>query len=165
MESSLLGVMYRPEKYTNLILSSALKKTKVTHYAIFIYLPCFTLFCIDVIAHVLTTIFFIQLIYTEKVFEKTAPYAISVLDGFNVCIFAYGQTGTGKTFTMEGIEGARGVNYRILEELFQIIKEREGTFQYEITVSVLEVYNEQIHDLLLTGSQPGATTKRYNSTH
>ncbi|ONM32817.1 Di-glucose binding protein with Kinesin motor domain [Zea mays] len=96
----------------------------------------------------------------EKVFEKTAPYAISVLDGFNVCIFAYGQTGTGKTFTMEGIEGARGVNYRILEELFQIIKEREGTFQYEITVSVLEVYNEQIHDLLLTGSQPGATTKR-----
>jgi kinesin family member C2/C3 len=88
-----------------------------------------------------------------------------VLDGFNVCIFAYGQTGTGKTFTMEGIEGARGVNYRILEELFQIIKEREGTFQYEITVSVLEVYNEQIHDLLLTGSQPGATTKRYNSTH
>ncbi|KAG0521771.1 hypothetical protein BDA96_08G190100 [Sorghum bicolor] len=96
----------------------------------------------------------------EKVFEKTAPYAISVLDGFNVCIFAYGQTGTGKTFTMEGIEGARGVNYRTLEELFRIIKEREGTFQYEITVSVLEVYNEQIHDLLLTGSQPGATTKR-----
>ncbi|CAD6269327.1 unnamed protein product [Miscanthus lutarioriparius] len=96
----------------------------------------------------------------EKVFQKTAPYAISVLDGFNVCIFAYGQTGTGKTFTMEGIDGARGVNYRTLEELFRIINEREGTFQYEITVSVLEVYNEQIHDLLLTGSQPGATTKR-----
>ncbi|RLM97678.1 kinesin-like protein KIFC3 isoform X1 [Panicum miliaceum] len=96
----------------------------------------------------------------EKVFEKTAPLATSVLDGFNVCIFAYGQTGTGKTFTMEGIEGARGVNYRTLEELFRIIKEREGIFLYEITVSVLEVYNEQIHDLLLTGSQPGATTKR-----
>ncbi|CAN6348520.1 unnamed protein product [Urochloa humidicola] len=96
----------------------------------------------------------------EKVFEKTAPFATSVLDGFNVCIFAYGQTGTGKTFTMEGIEGARGVNYRTLEELFRIIKEREGLFKYEVTVSVLEVYNEQIHDLLLTGSQPGATTKR-----
>ncbi|XP_062202871.1 kinesin-like protein KIN-14R [Phragmites australis] len=96
----------------------------------------------------------------EKVFEKTAPFATSVLDGFNVCIFAYGQTGTGKTFTMEGVEGARGVNYRTLEELFRIIKEREGLFQYEITVSVLEVYNEQIHDLLLTGSQPGTTAKR-----
>ncbi|GJM95135.1 hypothetical protein PR202_ga11840 [Eleusine coracana subsp. coracana] len=96
----------------------------------------------------------------EKVFERTAPFATSVLDGFNVCIFAYGQTGTGKTYTMEGIEGARGVNYRTLEELFRVIKEREGIFQYDITVSVLEVYNEQIHDLLLVGSQPGATTKR-----
>jgi kinesin family protein C2/C3 len=100
---------------------------------------------------------------TEKVFEKTVPFATSVLDGYNVCIFAYGQTGTGKTFTMEGIEDARGVNYRTLEELFRITKERQGLFQYEITVSVLEVYNEQIHDLLLTGTQPGATAKRYVS--
>ncbi|KAM3271694.1 hypothetical protein ACQJBY_042102 [Aegilops geniculata] len=96
----------------------------------------------------------------EKVFEKTAPFATSVLDGFNVCIFAYGQTGTGKTFTMEGTEGARGVNYRILDELFRVVKDRHDLFQYEITVSALEVYNEQIHDLLLTGSQPGTTTKR-----
>ena len=94
------------------------------------------------------------------VFEKTAPFATSVLDGFNVSIFAYGQTGTGKTFTMEGIEGTRGVNYRILEELFRIIKEREGMFSYEVIASALEAYNEQIHDLLLAGSQPGATTKR-----
>uniref|UniRef100_A0ACD5ZXW5 Uncharacterized protein n=1 Tax=Avena sativa TaxID=4498 RepID=A0ACD5ZXW5_AVESA len=96
----------------------------------------------------------------EKVFGKTAPFATSVLDGYNVCIFAYGQTGTGKTFTMEGTEGARGVNYRILEELFGVIKDRHDLFQYEITVSALEVYNEQIHDLLLPGSQPSATTKR-----
>ncbi|KAM0880082.1 hypothetical protein ACQ4PT_033826 [Festuca glaucescens] len=96
----------------------------------------------------------------EKVFEKTAPFATSVLDGYNVCIFAYGQTGTGKTFTMEGTDGARGVNYRILEELFRVIKDRHDLFQYEITVSALEVYNEQIRDLLLTGSQPGAATKR-----
>uniref|UniRef100_A0ACD5XGG2 Uncharacterized protein n=1 Tax=Avena sativa TaxID=4498 RepID=A0ACD5XGG2_AVESA len=96
----------------------------------------------------------------EKVFGKTAPFATSVLDGYNVCIFAYGQTGTGKTFTMEGTEGARGVNYRILEELFRVIKDRHDLFKYEITVSALEVYNEQIHDLLLTGSQPSATTKR-----
>lgn len=96
----------------------------------------------------------------ENVFEKTAPFATSVLDGYNVCIFAYGQTGTGKTFTMEGTDGARGVNYKTLEELFRIIKERQSLFRYKITVSVLEVYNEQIHDLLLTRSQPVATTKR-----
>ncbi|XAR56356.1 Minus-end-directed kinesin ATPase [Bertholletia excelsa] len=94
------------------------------------------------------------------VFEDTAPFAASVLDGYNVCIFAYGQTGTGKTFTMEGTDEARGVNYRTLEELFRIIKERQGLFQYEVSVSVLEVYNEQIRDLLGSGTQPGVTAKR-----
>lgn len=75
---------------------------------------------------------------------------ISVLDGYNVCIFAYGQTGTGKTFTMEGTEQNRGVNYRTLEQLFKTAKERSETFTHDISVSVLEVYNEQIRDLLAT---------------
>ncbi|CAN1335590.1 Kinesin-like protein KIN-14Q [Linum perenne] len=87
------------------------------------------------------------------VFEDTAAFATSVLDGYNVCIFAYGQTGTGKTFTMEGTKEARGVNYRTLDELFRIINEREKHFKYEVTVSVLEVYNEQIRDLLVPSSQ------------
>ncbi|XP_021886817.1 kinesin-like protein KIN-14Q isoform X2 [Carica papaya] len=94
------------------------------------------------------------------IFEDTAPFATSVLDGYNVCIFAYGQTGTGKTFTMEGTEEARGVNYRTLDELFYIIKEREKQHRYNISVSVLEVYNEQIRDLLVPGSQSGAAAKR-----
>eukprot|EP00257_Ricinus_communis_P023196 XP_015583116.1 kinesin-like protein KIN-14Q isoform X1 [Ricinus communis] len=94
------------------------------------------------------------------VFGDTAPFATSVLDGYNVCIFAYGQTGTGKTFTMEGSEEARGVNFRTLEEIFRIIKERYKLFRYDIFVSVLEVYNEQIRDLLGSGSQPGVATKR-----
>ncbi|KAD7478521.1 hypothetical protein E3N88_01657 [Mikania micrantha] len=86
------------------------------------------------------------------VFSQASPLVTSVLDGYNVCIFAYGQTGTGKTFTMEGIEGNRGVNYRTLEELFKITKERNDTFTYDISVSVLEVYNEQIRDLLTSSS-------------
>ncbi|KAL3508907.1 hypothetical protein ACH5RR_028308 [Cinchona calisaya] len=90
------------------------------------------------------------------VFEDTAPFATSVLDGYNVCVFAYGQTGTGKTFTMEGTEEARGVNYRTLEALFRIIEERKSTFRYEISVSVLEVYNEQIRDLLVCYSVLGS---------
>ncbi|XP_020540493.1 kinesin-like protein KIN-14Q isoform X2 [Jatropha curcas] len=94
------------------------------------------------------------------VFEDTAPFATSVLDGYNVCIFAYGQTGTGKTFTMEGTDEARGVNFRILEEIFRIIKDRHELFRYDVSVSVLEVYNEQIRDLLGSGSQPGVAAKR-----
>ncbi|KAI8540896.1 hypothetical protein RHMOL_Rhmol08G0021000 [Rhododendron molle] len=101
-------------------------------------------------------------VYTPKddqvdVFADASPMVISVLDGYNVCIFAYGQTGTGKTFTMEGIEQNRGVNYRTLEELFRVSKERSETFSYDISVSVLEVYNEQIRDLL--GASP--TSKKF----
>ncbi|KAJ6332750.1 hypothetical protein OIU77_008744 [Salix suchowensis] len=94
------------------------------------------------------------------VFEDTASFASSVLDGYNVCIFAYGQTGTGKTFTMEGTEEDRGVNFRTLEQLFRMIKEREKLFRYDVSVSVLEVYNEQIQDLLVSDSQPGVAAKR-----
>ncbi|CAH2066893.1 unnamed protein product [Thlaspi arvense] len=95
------------------------------------------------------------------VFEDTAPFATSVIDGYNVCIFAYGQTGTGKTFTMEGTPEDRGVNYRTLKNLFEIIKERENRYSYEISVSVLEVYNEQIRDLLVPASQSASALKRF----
>lgn len=87
---------------------------------------------------------------TVDVFADASPMIISVLDGYNVCILAYGQTGTGKTFTMEGSDTNRGVNYRTLEQLFKIADERKETFIYNISVSVLEVYNEQIRDLLAT---------------
>ncbi|KAJ0079241.1 hypothetical protein Patl1_22637 [Pistacia atlantica] len=88
----------------------------------------------------------------EAVFAQTKPIVTSVLDGYNVCIFAYGQTGTGKTFTMEGTPENRGVNYRTLEELFHISKDRTGVMRYELFVSMLEVYNEKIRDLLVENS-------------
>ncbi|KAJ8424329.1 hypothetical protein Cgig2_003524 [Carnegiea gigantea] len=69
-------------------------------------------------------------------------------------------TGTGKTYTMEGTDDARGVNYRTLDQIFHIINERKKLFKYEICVSVLEVYNEQIRDLLASGAQHGAASRR-----
>ncbi|KAJ9560585.1 hypothetical protein OSB04_005745 [Centaurea solstitialis] len=89
-------------------------------------------------------------IYTPNDGQDASPMVISVLDGYNVCIFAYGQTGTGKTFTMEGTETNRGVNYRTLEALFDTVEKRKDTFSFNISLSVLEVYNEQIRDLLAT---------------
>ncbi|XP_054802799.1 kinesin-like protein KIN-14S isoform X2 [Prosopis cineraria] len=88
----------------------------------------------------------------EAVFAHTKPIVTSVLDGFNVCIFAYGQTGTGKTFTMEGTPEHRGVNYRTLDDLFRISEERRSIMKYELVVSMLEVYNEKIRDLLAENS-------------
>lgn len=62
---------------------------------------------------------------------------------------------------MEGTEEARGVNFRTLEELFRIMKERQNQHRYSVSVSVLEVYNEQIRDLLASGTHQGVVTKRY----
>ncbi|CAA2986352.1 kinesin KIN-14S [Olea europaea subsp. europaea] len=93
----------------------------------------------------------------EAVFVQTMPIVTSVLDGYNVCILAYGQTGTGKTYTMEGTPENRGVNYRTLEELFRASNERRSIMTFEISVSMLEVYNEKIKDLLVENSnQPAA---------
>ncbi|KAJ6397536.1 hypothetical protein OIU77_018531 [Salix suchowensis] len=88
----------------------------------------------------------------EAVFAQTKPIVASVLDGYNACIFAYGQTGTGKTFTMEGSPENRGVNYRTLDELFRLSQERSGIMRYGLFVSMMEVYNEKIRDLLIESS-------------
>jgi len=53
---------------------------------------------------------------------------------------------------MEGTPENRGVNYRTLEELFRIADQRSRTMRYELFVSMLEVYNERIRDLLIENS-------------
>eukprot|EP00877_Chromochloris_zofingiensis_P015256 jgi/Chrzof1/9985/Cz04g23010.t1 len=84
----------------------------------------------------------------EQVFEEVSALVSSVLDGYNVCIMAYGQTGSGKTFTMEGPSHDPGVNTRALRELFRGAAERQAQVAYSFAASVLEIYNEQIFDLL-----------------
>ncbi|RYG63317.1 hypothetical protein EON64_16160, partial [archaeon] len=85
-----------------------------------------------------------------EVFSPLGPLIVSVLDGFNVCIFAYGQTGSGKTFTMEGCDGPgnEGVAPRAIRELFRQMQEREVDWTYTLTMSMLEIYNETVRDLL-----------------
>ncbi|CAN1300785.1 Kinesin-like protein KIN-14J [Linum perenne] len=87
-----------------------------------------------------------------EVFMDTRPLIRTVLDGFNVCIFAYGQTGSGKTYTMSGpsisSKEGWGVNYRALHDLFQIAQSRKGSMTYDIGVQMVEIYNEQVRDLL-----------------
>ncbi|CAH1774176.1 unnamed protein product [Owenia fusiformis] len=100
-----------------------------------------------------TQTFEVDSLFTEKstqvqVFNEVQPLVVSCLDGYNVCIFAYGQTGSGKTYTMEGVYGDAGINQRALTELFTIIEERGVEWQYTISVSVMEIYNEMLRDLL-----------------
>ncbi|XP_075507243.1 kinesin-like protein KIN-14I [Primulina tabacum] len=88
----------------------------------------------------------------EQVFSDTQQLIRSVLDGYNVCIFAYGQTGSGKTYTMSGpkdlTEHDQGVNYRALNDLFLLAEQRKDTFCYNVSVQMIEIYNEQVRDLL-----------------
>ncbi|KAK2989197.1 hypothetical protein RJ640_007098 [Escallonia rubra] len=96
----------------------------------------------------------------EEVFKDTQPLIRSVMDGYNVCIFAYGQTGSGKTHTMSGpSSGATkelGINYLALNDLFQLSNRREDLIKYEMHVQMVEIYNEQVRDLL---AEDTSTTK------
>ncbi|KAJ0100452.1 hypothetical protein Patl1_20469 [Pistacia atlantica] len=96
----------------------------------------------------------------DEVFKDTQPLIRSVMDGYNVCIFAYGQTGSGKTHTMSGPLGGStkemGINYLALNDLFQISNERKNVINYDIRVQMVEIYNEQVRDLLVEDS---STTK------
>ena len=60
---------------------------------------------------------------------------------------AYSET-AGKTFTMEGNQQNPGVNYRALDELFNIVDERSLAWTYELKMGMLEIYNEEVRDLL-----------------
>eukprot|EP00056_Hartaetosiga_gracilis_P005796 m.89061 g.89061 ORF g.89061 m.89061 type:complete len:952 (+) comp12283_c0_seq1:93-2948(+) len=83
----------------------------------------------------------------EQVFTDTKPLILSCVDGYNVCIMAYGQTGSGKTFTMMGPPSNPGVNRRAIRELLALCDSKEEV-DYTISVSLLEVYNEKVYDLL-----------------
>ncbi|XP_041804915.1 kinesin-like protein KIFC3 isoform X3 [Chelmon rostratus] len=84
----------------------------------------------------------------EEVFQEVQSLITSCIDGFNVCIFAYGQTGSGKTYTMEGVVDDPGINQRALRLLFSEVMEKAPDWDYKITVSMVEIYNETLRNLL-----------------
>lgn len=110
-----------------------------------------------------------------SVFQDVEPLALSVVDGFNACIFAYGQTGSGKTYTMEGVESNNeyGISYRTIQKIFHLLTLRqqqqraaemfvgdsqddpaqEVSFNFVMEIGMLEIYNDEVFDLLAsTGS-------------
>ncbi|XP_023268153.1 kinesin-like protein KIFC3 isoform X3 [Seriola lalandi dorsalis] len=84
----------------------------------------------------------------EDVFQEVQSLVTSCIDGFNVCIFAYGQTGSGKTYTMEGVVNDPGINQRALRLLFSEVTDKAPDWDYKITVSMVEIYNETLRNLL-----------------
>lgn len=82
-----------------------------------------------------------------------------VLGGYNATIFAYGVTGAGKTHTMIGYEDEPGLMYYTINDMFEGIRgqmspRRNSQKNIQIEVSFLEIYNEQIRDLIVPQGQP-----------
>ncbi|XP_071654575.1 kinesin-like protein KIF17 isoform X2 [Patagioenas fasciata] len=94
---------------------------------------------------------------TEQIYNDIAyPLVEGVTEGYNGTIFAYGQTGSGKSFTMQGITdpcAQRGIIPRAFEHIFESVQCAENA-KFLLRASYLEIYNEDIRDLL------GADTKQ-----
>lgn len=88
----------------------------------------------------------------KEVFESVRPIVEEVLSGFNCTVFAYGQTGTGKTWTMEGrltkdsSHPDAGVVPRAISMIFERLEKKYK--EYSVKVSMMEIYNEDLTDLL-----------------
>lgn len=83
--------------------------------------------------------------------QEIAQSIAGVLAGVNTTVFAYGATGAGKTFTMEGSKKNLGMIPRCVKQLFQVVEESKCEFQVDL--SYLEIYNDRIRDLLVAKAQ------------
>ena len=95
------------------------------------------------------------------VFRDTKHLIMSVIDGYNVCIFAYGQTGAGKSFTMIGggdiaecmqengeFDENAGITPRAISELFRLLGERTAQLTFKVEVQMFQLYRDGLDDLL-----------------
>lgn len=108
----------------------------------------------------------------EDIYRDSIPFIYSVLEGYTSCVLAYGITGSGKTHTMQGPVNDIGLNGRLVKKLFQLLHERYPQLSnprdsssdtvpvtensssvnpspFNVRISMLEVYNEEVRDLLL----------------
>lgn len=85
----------------------------------------------------------------NEVFEKSASFLIDgITKGYNASILAYGPTGAGKTYTMIGESNSPGLMSNTFNALFSLVESTSISFDYKVVISYLEIYNENIRDLL-----------------
>ncbi|KAI1779491.1 kinesin-domain-containing protein [Hypoxylon cercidicola] len=91
----------------------------------------------------------------SRVYDHSAKRLVRrVMEGYHGTVFAYGMTGTGKTFSMQGTASSPGVIPLAITDIFSYIRETPSR-EFLLRVSYLEIYNEKIHDLLSMSSGNG----------
>ena len=84
----------------------------------------------------------------KDVYEEANLLIQSMLQGNNICVIAYGQTCTGKTYTIQGPDGGEpGIAVRSAQEIFNMLK-GEQYQEARLTMTIIEIYNEQIFNIL-----------------
>ncbi|KAF9884104.1 hypothetical protein FE257_002276 [Aspergillus nanangensis] len=93
--------------------------------------------------------------HNSKVYDSAAKRLVRrVMEGYHGTVFAYGMTGTGKTFSMQGTATSPGVIPLAITDIFSFIRETPHR-EFLLRVSYLEIYNEKIHDLLSASGSGG----------
>lgn len=96
-----------------------------------------------------------------EIFDEISQLVQSALDGYNVCIFCYGQTGSGKTYTMSAEDG---MIPRAVRQIYDTAKSlEEKGWKYSMEGSFIEVYNENLNDLL--GKADDLDKKKHEIRH
>lgn len=101
-------------------------------------------------------------IQNDEIFGEISQLVQSALDGYNVCIFCYGQTGSGKTHTMSSTDGVIPRATKMIYETVHKLKEKSWTYTME--GNFIEVYNEELNDLL-TPAKEQDSKKRLEIRH
>ncbi|WFD29060.1 hypothetical protein MSPP1_000065 [Malassezia sp. CBS 17886] len=99
--------------------------------------------------------------------ELARPLVQALLQGYDAVIFAYGQTASGKTFTLSGDESGQepGIIVRSVCDVFHGICQASAQREYLLRVSYLEIWNEVVRDLLDPGNQPQVRDGRRRGAH
>ncbi|PTB72205.1 kinesin [Trichoderma longibrachiatum ATCC 18648] len=104
-------------------------------------------------------------IQNNEIFDEISQLVQSALDGYNVCIFCYGQTGSGKTYTMSSPDGMIPRATHMIYDT--VTKLKEKSWEYTMEGSFVEVYNEELNDLLTPSERTaeGRLTKKLEIRH
>ncbi|KAG5917116.1 hypothetical protein E4U42_007381 [Claviceps africana] len=108
---------------------------------------------------------FTPAVQNEEIFGEISQLVQSALDGYNVCIFCYGQTGSGKTYTMSSEDGMIPRATHMIYDTMTKLKEK--SWEYTMEGSFVEVYNEELNDLLTPNdrSAEGGRSRRLEIRH